>query len=92
MNSEVFSRALRSLLQLGWVKVTFTKKDGSEREMLCTTNMENIPTEFHPINSKNVQNNKDEVEVDQLFSVYELDKGWRSFRTSQILKISMRKQ
>lgn len=88
MNSEVFSKALRSLLQLGWVDVLFTKKDGSSRLMYCTTNMEKIPEEDRPTESKTIVNDK-EPEEDPLFKVYEYGKGWRSFRFSQIQEIQM---
>lgn len=83
MNLKDFSQTLRDLLQLGWVEVTFTKKDGSKRLMKCTTVMDLIPEDKRPIT--NGQPEKEVEETDYLFKVYEQDNGWRSFRSSQVI-------
>lgn len=83
---------LREDLQKSWTHVKFTKKDGTLREMKCTTNLELIPVESHPKKREEVVVEQDtnfevEVKVDEnpLYNVYEEGKGWRSFRQNQIV-------
>jgi hypothetical protein len=65
------------------ISVTFTKTDGTERVMKCTTNMEFIPKENHPSNTKNI-NYSDEV-----CRVYDVEnEGWRSFRWDSVLTVN----
>ena len=66
-------------LRLGNVEVLFTKKDGSERKMLCT--LVNIPTEHQP---------KNEVEyTDETVRVFDVEKqGWRSFRLDSVKSVT----
>lgn len=53
------------------ILVEFVKKDGTSRKMLCTRDMDVVPTEHHPKN-KSV-NDTDYVHV------YDLEaNGWRS--------------
>lgn len=64
---------LRELLQKGIVSVTFTKKDGSERVMLCT-----LFPDFLPATDGNGSYNGITV-------VYDLEnEGWRSFRDDSV--------
>lgn len=72
--------------------ISFTKKDGTRRDMRCTTKLDLIPEDQHPkqkplLNedgSPVVQKERDP----QLFSVYDLDvKGWRSFWYASIIAI-----
>jgi len=66
---------------LGTAKVTFTKKDGSRREMLCTRDLGLIPPAKHPKGTGKVQG----------FSsvpVFDLDKqDWRSFQLDSVISI-----
>jgi hypothetical protein len=63
--------------------VSFTKKDGTERVMRCTQNMDLIPVEFHP--TPKLPTDLQEDSDPQLFKVFDLDKkGWRSFRYTTI--------
>ena len=72
---------LRGLLQNEEVTITFTKKDGTEREMLCTLKPDFIPSEKAPKNSGKAQS-------DESIAVFDLDKEeWRSFRWDSVRKI-----
>ena len=72
---------LRGLLHSEEVTITFTKKDGTEREMLCTLKIDNIPSEKAPKNSGKAQS-------DESIAVFDLDKqDWRSFRWDSVKKI-----
>lgn len=64
--------------------VTFTKVDGSEREMRCTLNDTLIPEDKHPKGTGGV--------VDELtLRVFDLDKNeWRSFKMESVIKIEKR--
>ena len=66
-------------LAVGSVKVTFTKKDGTVREMLCTRKPTMIPSEKHP---KSLIVEKDE---DTTIRVFDMGKDeWRSFIVSSV--------
>ena len=69
---------LIGLLKETEVKVTFTKKDGTERVMFCTLHEDCTP-QIEPDETKN---------NDEVLAVYDVDKiGWRSFRWDSIKKI-----
>lgn len=72
---------IKSHLLIGPVKVTFTKKDGSERVMNCTLKEGVIvPHEKKTDREKKVN--------EELLSVWDLDKSeWRSFRYDSVKKI-----
>ena len=68
---------LRNLLRTEIVTVTFIKKDGSKREMVCTTLPEYIPE---------VSGNS--VPKDNLVTVWDLEiQEWRSFKFDSIQSI-----
>lgn len=70
------------LLNNGVWTVKFTKKDGSERKMLCTLQKNEIPDEKNPKNSGKAKNN-------DVIPVFDLEKHeWRSFRVDSIVSIS----
>ena len=72
---------LRGLLRTEKVKIIFTKKDGTEREMICTLAEENIPSEKAPKNTG--KSNSDEA-----IAVFDVEKqDWRSFRWDSVKKI-----
>ena len=59
--------------------VKFTKADGEEREMKCTTNLRYIPEEKMP---KSDEGNDDR----KLFIVFDTEKSeWRSFRDERVI-------
>lgn len=63
------------------VTVTFTKKNGDERVMHCTTHLSEINEDDHPVGSERPQN-------DEVMKVYDLEKqAWRSFRFDSIIDI-----
>lgn len=69
---------LRCCLREGTVEVNFTKLDGSERIMTCTTNIDMLPAIDVPIEYE-------EKEYDDLIKVYDVDiQEWRSFRPSRV--------
>ena len=71
--------ALKSLLNAGPVEVTFTKKDGTERVMKCTTKWSYIPEAKQPIGESTLQENR------HVIRAYDIDNdGWRSFRVDSI--------
>lgn len=64
---------LKEGLENGICRVTFTKKDGTERVMWCTQRPDLIPEEFAPKDSGRKTN-------DDNVTVFDLEKGaWRSF-------------
>lgn len=74
---EMFdNEALIKALKEGNVSVSFIKKDGTDRIMNCTLNMDTIPAESHPSGGSSPSNT---------IAVWDLDKnGWRSFRKDSI--------
>lgn len=82
---KLFKKWLRSHLKFGPVTVTFTKKDGSERVMKCTTNPTYImfkePTSVEPKREKKIN--------EDVMPVYDMDTGhWKSFRWDSIKSVS----
>jgi hypothetical protein len=63
------------------VQISFTKKDGTLRNMVGTTNLKLIPESDHPAND----NSKKYVN-DEICCVYDLENdGWRSFILANII-------
>ncbi len=77
-----FKKWLKGHLAFGPTTVVFTKKDGTEREMLCTTNGDIVPY----VESVEV---KIERKVnEEVCAVYDIEaKGWRSFRWDSIKSV-----
>jgi hypothetical protein len=72
---------LLSALRESEVTVKFTKKDGSERTMICTLKEDKIPAEKTP---KGTEKQKNE----EVVPVFDLEsQGWRSFRWDSIKEI-----
>jgi hypothetical protein len=68
---------LRELLRTDIVTVTFTKKDGSTREMVCTT----MPDYMPPVSGNSVVS-------DSLVTVWDCENaGWRSFKFDSIQSV-----
>ena len=90
---NLFKRWLRSHLKVGPVTVTFTKKDGTERVMKCTTSTELVPQEVHETNTDNPIDfpaPKREKKVNEdVMPVYDLEAGhWKSFRWDSVKNVS----
>jgi hypothetical protein len=63
------------------VQISFTKKDGTIRHMICTSNFNLIPEHDHPAND-----NTERVLNDEICCVYDLENnGWRSFILANII-------
>lgn len=81
MNTTKYSRdELLTALRNNKVVVTFTKVDGSKRDLLCTLREDFIPSDMLPKNAKPVKEN------DSVIRVFALDtaNGWRSFRVDSV--------
>lgn len=78
LNDDQFRDAIYKQLITGNVKVLFTKKDGTERNMLCT--LINIPAEHQP--KSDAEYTKDVLKV---FDIE--NQGWRSFRLDSVISV-----
>lgn len=73
-----------SNLREGVVKVAFTKKDGTRRDMVATTKDSLIPSEHQPTSKDKATNYSKET-----VRCYDLEKqGWRSFRVDSLIAIN----
>lgn len=67
------------------VRVSFTKINGTIRNIECTTNLDLIPVEFHP-----KQKEPTAISNDKVVRVYDLEnEGWRSFRFDNVLSFDL---
>ena len=82
---KLFKKWLRSHLNYGPVTVIFTKKDGTERVMECTTNSKLVP----PVEIKEgVESKKERKVSEDIMPVYDLEsKAWKSFRWDSIKQV-----
>lgn len=91
-NKLIIRDWVKSLLQKGPVTVTFIKADGTNREMLCTLNPEQLPEVPVPTGPVDgiVKEHKERKKPDEhSLRVFDLDKKeWRSFRFDRLQKIS----
>lgn len=79
-----FKKWLASHLRMGSVTVTFTKKDGTERVMNCTTSPDLVP----PIPIVEGVEKKEKKVNEEVMPVYDIDaQGWRSFRWDSIKQV-----
>jgi hypothetical protein len=80
-----FKKWLKSHLRMGPVTVTFTKKDGTERVMECTTNPDLVP----PVVVKETTEKKERKINEDTMPVYDLESSaWKSFRWDSIKQVS----
>lgn len=93
---KLFKKWLKGCLSFGPVKVTFTKKDGTERVMECTTAPSLVPQEVqvHVTNTDNPIDFpaiKREKKVNEdVMPVFDLGvKAWRSFRWDAVKEVSL---
>lgn len=89
-----FKTWLKEHLSAGEVKLVFTKKDGTDREMKCTTNIDLVPQEIHETNTDNpidFPKPKKEKKVNEdVMPVYDLEaQGWRSFRWDSVKEVKI---
>ena len=82
---KLFKKWLRSHLKFGPVTVTFTKKDGTERIMKCTTN----PTYILFKEPALVESKREKKTNEDVMPVYDMEAGhWKSFRWDSIKSVS----
>lgn len=89
MKTEADRKWLKGVLQEGPVKVTFVKKDGTDRLMTCTLNSSLIPAPVEKVLAEGEVKTTRKVPVDSL-SVYDLENsGWRAFQYESVRKIQL---
>ncbi len=77
-----FKKWLKGHLAFGPTTVVFIKKDGTEREMLCTTNPDVVPF------VEMTEDKKERKISEEVCAVYDVEaKGWRSFRWDSIKSV-----
>lgn len=84
---------VRTLLQTQEITVTFTKADGSIRDMRCTLDWGKIPEDKQPKNTSIdgiVKESKKQSDSDiHSIRVFDVEKNeWRSFRFERLQKIT----
>lgn len=73
---------LRGVLKMHETTIIFTKKDGTERKLLCTLAENKIPSEKSPKNSGKAKS-------DEAIAVFDLEnQDWRSFRWDSVKQIN----
>lgn len=73
---------LTTVLKENVISVVFTKADGTERHMYCTTQLSAIPVQHHPKTAK-------APAVDNII-VWDTDaQGWRSFNYNRLKQVSI---
>ena len=94
-NRTIMRDWVRSLLQKQPITVTFVKADGTDRDMLCTLNPEELPAVVptDPVDgivTESKKPRKDPKDPDPaVIKVYDLEaKSWRSFRMDRLKKIT----
>jgi hypothetical protein len=82
---KIFKRWLKSHIKYGPTTVVFTKKDGTERVMLCTTNPDLVPKEEA---KESAEPKKQRKSNDDTMPVYDLEaKAWKSFRWNSVKQV-----
>ena len=82
---KLFKKWLKSHLKFGPVTVTFTKKDGTERVMKCTTN----PTYILFKEPASVESKREKKINEDVMPVFDMEAGhWKSFRWDSIKSVS----
>lgn len=73
---------IKSKLRNGIHQVVFTKKDGTERVMMCTLSESIIPQEHAPKEGSSHKVN------DSVLAVFDVEKqGWRSFTIADVISV-----
>lgn len=78
------TKEIRQLLADRIVIVTFTKADGSERRMHCTTKLDLIPPVMRPTGKVNLSEETEQ----RVIRAYDIQvQGWRSFKVESVKEI-----
>ncbi len=72
--------ALKALLAHSTMRIVFTKRDGTERTLICTRDMDLVPEENRPKGVKT-----ESLDSLPVWSIE--DKGWRSFRIDSVTAV-----
>ena len=84
---KLFKKWLKGHLAYGPVTVTFTKKDGTERVMECTTNSNLVPEQ--PV-LESAEPKREKKANEDVMPVYDLEsKHWKSFRWDSVKEIKL---
>ena len=82
MEDKICMNSVREALHDGVLEIVFTKKDGTERTMKCTTRPDLVAETVHLNTPENMNKEPD------LFRVTDIDiNEWRSFRFDQIVSV-----
>jgi hypothetical protein len=85
-DTKLFKKWLKSHLKHGPVTVIFTKKDGTERVMKCTTN----PTVIMFKDPTILESKKERKVSEDVMPVYDLEAdAWKSFRWDSVKTIQL---
>lgn len=89
--SEEFKQNLKGMLHGNdEVSVKFTKKDGSERTMLCTLNEQKIPFDKLPKVKEPTEETTTVASTTDAVRVFDVEKQeWRSFRFDSIKSVKL---
>lgn len=91
-NKAIIRDWVKSMLQKGTITVTFTKADGTDREMLCTLHPDQLPpppVATGPVDGI-VKESKQRKQPDEhSLRVFDVEKNeWRSFRFDRLKKVT----
>ena len=83
--SDEFKNQVRELLHDSKdLRIVFTKKDGTDREMFCTLNESKIPTEKQPKSE-----GTESTTAGSALRVFDTEKQeWRSFRWDSVKEVT----
>lgn len=82
-DTAAFQQWLKEHLTGGVVSVMFTKKDGTERVMRCTTSAGLVP-----VVTESAEPKREKKVNEDVMNVYDVDaKGWRSFRWDSVKNV-----
>ena len=77
--TEIFFDRLKTILREQEIKITFTKKDGTERVMRCTLDPSKLPVQ------ESTETNTNRKVSTETMAVFDLDvQGWRSFTKKSV--------
>ena len=77
--AETFFNRLQEILREQEIKITFTKKDGTERVMRCTLDPSKLPVQ------ESTETNTNRKVSTETMAVFDLDvQGWRSFTKKSV--------
>jgi hypothetical protein len=83
---SLFKKWLRGCLKFGPVNLTFTKKDGTERIMRCTTN----PTVVLFKDPSILESKREKKPNEDVMPVYDLENNsWKSFRWDSVKRVQI---